>query len=96
MTNKTHSEDNGPRIVMRPEEPQDTKPKRKPIRWAPVAEQLREHPGKWFLVAENVSVSLPGHLRTAHGLDARIEGTDPSGRRAERLYARWPLDGEEV
>lgn len=66
------------------------------ISWKKTAAKLRETPGVWHLVAEDVSTGTPTALRRNYGLETRMAGVSEETRRAAKLYARYvapdPID----
>lgn len=74
------------------EEPESAKsgPGRKG-RYEEVTKLLKASPGKWALVAENVSHSVAGYLKVRYGLE--VTAREVKDGRAAKIYARWPEPG---
>lgn len=70
-------------------------------RWEPVADQLREHPGKWAVIAtyplaqRPIASSLTNAL--SHGKYRGIDGVQAVSRTVNdevKVYARWVAPDE--
>ena len=60
-------------------------------KWLPIVEELKEHPGDWAVIAEDVTANLgPMLKRTYPNLETTSRGV--KGGRAEKVYARWVGD----
>lgn len=94
-------------IVIRWEDPPQTKAKggcgRPNSKYAPIADQLRDHPGRWALVREadrqNAAASLAGVIREGRTVCFAPRGDFDACTRAVdgryRVYARYLGDNEE-
>jgi hypothetical protein len=58
-------------------------------KWSVLAEQLREHPGRWALVATRPSDALATYLRRRRGLEATCRKREDG---QWDVYARWPKE----
>lgn len=56
--------------------------------WGAVAAALRERPGVWALILEDVSSGVTVTAKR-YGLEVTVRGVDKTGRVA-KMYARWP------
>lgn len=56
--------------------------------WGAVAAGLRERPGVWALILEDVSNGVAMTAKR-YGLEVTVRGVDKTGR-AAKFYARWP------
>ena len=63
-------------------------PERRLRGWKAVADELRQSPGQWFEVAQDVPKSMASYLRTRYDLDTRTEGRGSTPSRVQKLYAR--------
>lgn len=66
--------------------------------WQVIADSLKDNPGNWAVVAEDVSASTGTHIRhgrltafaPAGAFEARVSGArDSKTGRAEKVYARY-------
>lgn len=80
--------------ILRREDPPASKRRvpSKRISWRRVAEQLRATPGEWHLIAEDMAASQATYVKNKYQLDTRLVGVSEDGNRAEKFYARHPLD----
>ena len=54
-----------------------------------IVEQLKQRPGQWAVVAENVSPTISAYLKSRYGLETTTR--EVKNNRAKAIYARWPV-----
>ncbi len=69
--------------------PEIDRTRRVPGRWQRVAQELRQHPGKWALAYEGKSPGAPVVSLKKAGCQVVERGQNTD---APRVYARWPED----
>lgn len=66
-------------------------------RWEAITSILRDNPGEWVLVAEDVASSISRYLQRKYGLETRMVGCgkSPRGKHyVSQLFARYPESDE--